>query len=91
MGKRLTVEFLKADCPLFLRALVAPWRLGCLAAGLAGCDLKVLKCSAGGIATRRARPIRFVRVLATGFAALRAFPPIRFAHLRRIFDPRPLA
>lgn len=35
MGKRLTVEFLKADCPLFSRALVAPWRLGCLAAGLA--------------------------------------------------------
>ena len=57
----------------------------------AGCDLKVLKRSAGGIATRRARPIRFVRVLAAGFAALRAFPPIRFAHLRRIFDPRPLA
>ena len=25
-----------------------------------GCDLKVLKRSAGGIATRRARPIRFV-------------------------------
>ena len=56
-----------------------------------GCVSKVLKCSAGGIATRRARPIRFVRVLAAGFAALRAFPPIRFAHLRRIFDPRPLA
>ena len=56
----------------------------------AGCDLKVLKRSAGGIATRRARPIRFVRVLAAGFAALRAFPPIRFAHLRRIFDPRDL-
>ena len=37
-----------------------------------GCDLKVLKRSAGGIATRRARPIRFVRVLAAGFAALRA-------------------
>jgi hypothetical protein len=35
MGKRLTVEFLKEDCPLFSRALVAPWRLGCLAAGLA--------------------------------------------------------
>ena len=35
MGKRLTVEFLKADCPLFSRALVAPWRLGWLAAGLA--------------------------------------------------------
>ena len=34
MGKRQTVEFLKADCPLFSRALVAPWRLGCLAAGL---------------------------------------------------------
>ena len=25
-----------------------------------GCDLKVLKRSAGGVATRRARPIRFV-------------------------------
>ena len=35
-----------------------------------------------------ARSPRFVRVLAAGFAALRAFPPIRFAHLRRIFDPR---
>ena len=35
MGKRLTVECLEADCPLFSRALVAPWRLGCLAAGLA--------------------------------------------------------
>jgi hypothetical protein len=35
MGKRLTVEFLKAGCPLFSRALVAPWRLGCLVAGLA--------------------------------------------------------
>ena len=31
-----------------------------------GCDLKVLKCSAGGVATRRARPIRFVRGLAAG-------------------------
>ena len=37
-----------------------------------GCDSKVLKRSAGGIATRRARPIRFVRGLAAGFAALRA-------------------
>ena len=35
-----------------------------------GCDLKVLKRSAGGIATRRARPIRFVRGLAAGFAPL---------------------
>ena len=35
MGKRLAVEFLKEDCPMFSRALVAPWRLGCLAAGLA--------------------------------------------------------
>ena len=50
-----------------------------------GCDLKVLKRSAGGIATRRARPIRFVRVLAAGFAALRAFPSkaaLSSAHFR---------
>ena len=49
------------------------------------CDLKVLKRSAGGIATRRARPIRFVRVLAAGFAALRAFPSkaaLSSAHFR---------
>ena len=35
MKKRLTVEFLKEDCPLFSRALIAPWRLCLLAAGLA--------------------------------------------------------
>ena len=35
-----------------------------------GCDSKVLKHSAGGVATRRARPIRFVRGLAAGFAPL---------------------
>ena len=48
-------------------------------------DSKVLKRSAGGIATRRARPIRFVRVLAAGFAALRAFPSkaaLSSAHFR---------
>ena len=45
----------------------------------------MLKHSAGGIATRRARPIRFVRVLAAGFAALRAFPStaaLSSAHFR---------
>ena len=54
---------------------------------LEGCDLKVLKRSAGGIATRRARPIRFVRVLAAGFAALRAFPSkaaLSSAHFRAL-------
>ena len=47
-----------------------------------GCDLKVLKRSAGGIATRRARPIRFVRVLAAGFAALRASAGDEFACMK---------
>ena len=45
----------------------------------------MLKRSAGGIATRRARPIRFVRGLAAGFAALRAFPSkaaLSSAHFR---------
>lgn len=35
MSMRMTFTFLKKDCPLFSRALIAPWRLCCLAAGLA--------------------------------------------------------
>jgi len=34
MEKRVMFAFLKEDCPLFSRALVAPWRLCLLAAGL---------------------------------------------------------
>ena len=30
MGKRLAVEFLKEDCPMFSRALVAPWTVRAL-------------------------------------------------------------
>ena len=35
MNARMTFAFIKEDCPLFSRALVAPWRLCLLAAGLA--------------------------------------------------------
>ena len=35
MSMRMTFVFLEKDCPLFSRALIAPWRLCCLAAGLA--------------------------------------------------------
>ena len=35
MKKRMVLAFLSEDCKLFSRALIAPWRLCCLAAGLA--------------------------------------------------------
>ena len=35
MKKKILFAFLKEDCPLFSRALIAPWRLCLLAAGLA--------------------------------------------------------
>ena len=34
MSMRMTFVFLEKDCPLFSRALIAPWRLCCLALGL---------------------------------------------------------